>query len=212
MSGSRHIIKRETIEREGLEIMRAAETARESRERAADMRDPRTGQTEMAEIEDPPAKADSEQVVRVRRLVQAMLSGFARQRRELLAELQPYVTRISVEVAQRIVRRELRTDPGMITRVVGAALEQVAAASRVRVRVHPLDARTLQETLREIVSAPDEAEAIEVIPDGSIERGGCVVESDRGIVDARLQTQFEEMQTSLLDALEAHRLDEGAAR
>jgi flagellar assembly protein FliH len=163
-------------------------------------------------VEDPDEATESEQVERVRRLVQAMLAGFSRQRRELLMELQPYVTRISVEVARRIVQRELRTDPGMVTRVVGTALEQVAAASRVRVRVHPLDARTLRETLREIVSAPDEAEAIEIVPDGSIERGGCLVESDRGIVDARLQTQFSEMQTSLLDALESHRLGEDSGR
>lgn len=209
MSASRHIIKRETIEREGMEITRAGRMGEERQEPAADVREP---EPEPAVVEASDGEAESEQVQRVRRLVQAMLSGFARQRRELLMELQPYVTRISVEVARRIVRRELRTDPGMITRVVGAALEQVAAASRVRVRVHPHDARTLEETLREIVSAPDEAEAIEIVPDGSVERGGCVVESDRGIVDARLQTQFEEMQTSLLDALEAHRIDEEMER
>ncbi len=142
------------------------------------------------------------EVDRVRRLVQAMLSGFARQRRELLMELQPHVVRIAVEVARRIVRRELRTDPGMVARTVETALEQVAEASQTRVRVHPLDAQVLQSTIREIVSAPDEAAAVEIIPDGSVERGGCVVESDRGIVDARLATQFEEMQTRLMDGLD----------
>ncbi|MGI5818242.1 MAG: FliH/SctL family protein [Armatimonadota bacterium] len=141
----------------------------------------------------------------MRRLVQAMLAGFARQRRELLMELQPYVVRIAVEVARRIVRRELQTDPGLTARTVGAALDQIATASETRVRVHPLDARLLKSTIREIVPAPDEAASLQIIPDGSIERGGCVVESDRGIVDARLQTQFEEMQGRLLDGLEETR-------
>ena len=131
-----------------------------------------------------------------------MLSGFAHQRRELLADLQPYVVRISVEIARRILRRELRTDPGMITRIAESALEQVGAAANVRVRVHPLDAQVLEQSMMEIVSAPDEAAAIEVVPDAAIEQGGCVVESDRGIVDARLRTQFEEMQTRLLESLE----------
>ena len=149
-----------------------------------------------------PEPGDDEQVERVRRLVQAMLSGFARQRRELLADLQPYVVRISVEIARRILRRELRTDPGMITRIAESALEQVGAAANVRVRVHPLDAQVLEQSMMEIVSAPDEAAAIEVVPDAAIEQGGCVVESARGIVDARLRTQFEEMQTRLLESLE----------
>jgi len=149
----------------------------------------------------------SEQAERMRRLVQAMLSGFAQQRRELLVELQPYVVRIAVEVARRIVRRELSADPGLVTRTVESALEQMMSASEITVRVHPLDAQLLRSTISEIVTAPDQAEAIDILPDGAIEPGGCVVESDRGIVDARLRTQFEEMQARLLQEL-----DRGGAR
>jgi len=154
---------------------------------------------------------ESEQVDRVRRLVQAMLSGFAQQRRELLVELRPHVVRLAVEIARRIVQRELRADPGLITRTAEAALEQIAAASDVRVRVHPLDADLLERTISEIVAAPDRAAAVEIVPDGSIEQGGCVVETDRGIVDARLRTQFEELQTRLLESVEGYRDREGAA-
>ena len=202
MSESRHIIKRRELEDEVVCLSQIEGECCESV--------PGAEEPDPAVVEEAAGEVEMDQVERVRHLVQAMLSGFSRQRREFIMELQPYVTRISVEVAERIVRRELRTDHGMIARLVGDALKQVAGASRVRVRVHPLDARTLQETLREIVAAPDEADALEIIPDGSIECGGCVVESDRGIVDARLQTQFEEIQTSLLDALDCH--DEGLER
>ncbi|MEA3402461.1 MAG: FliH/SctL family protein [Armatimonadota bacterium] len=153
---------------------------------------------------EPADDRDGEEVDRVRRLVQAMLRGFAQQRREILAELQPYVVRIAVEVARRIVRRELRADPGLIARTAQAALEQMAGASDVRVRVHPLDAQVLETTMHEVVSSRDDAAGVTIVPDGSVERGGCVVESDRGIVDARLRTQFEEMQARLFDSVEPH--------
>lgn len=197
MTDGRRIIKREELEGGQFRAARIGGDPIEAE--AADAESPR------ASVEHAPPDDASPEVDRVRRLVQAMLSGFARQRRDLLSELQPYVVRIAVEVARRIVRRELRTDPGMVSRTIGSALEQVAAASETRVRVHPLDAQVLQSTIREIVPAPDEAAGLAIIPDGSIERGGCVVESDRGIVDARLQTQFEEMQARLLDGLEATR-------
>lgn len=145
---------------------------------------------------------DDAEIERTRRLVQAMLSGFAQQRRELLDELLPYVVRIAVEVARRIVRRELTSDPGMVTRTVQAALEQMLSASQIVVRVHPLDAQVLQAQIGSIADAPDQAEAIEIVPDGSIDPGGCVVESERGIIDARLRTQFEQMQAQLLQELE----------
>jgi flagellar assembly protein FliH len=193
--GKRRIVKREELEADRLSVRPAGHDEAEAGG-VSDEHPPAEG----APVEDPSPEVD-----RMRRLVQAMLSGFARQRRDLLGELQPYVVRIAVEVARRIVRRELRTDPGMVTRTVGAALEQVGTASETRVRVHPLDAQVLQKTIRELVPTPDEAASLEIVPDGSIERGGCVVESDRGIVDARLRTQFEEMQGRLLDALETSR-------
>ena len=146
---------------------------------------------------------DSDREQRVRELVQAMLSGFAQQRRELLEDLQPYVVRIAVEIARRIVGRELRTDPGLITNIARGALEQIGTAANVRVRVHPLDAQILHEAILQWAPTSGEAAALEIAPDGSIERGGCLVESDQGVVDARLSTQFEEMQISLLDALES---------
>ncbi len=197
------VVKRDELERGRIQVDGLG--AHEPPDSAGDEARPRV-------IEAVAEAGESEQVDRVRRLVQAMLSGFAQQRRELVHELQPYAVRIAVEVARRIVRRELRTDPGLITRTVASALEQVAAESRVHVRVHPLDARLLQDTIRDIVSASDEAAAVEIVPDGSVEQGGCVVESDRGIVDARLRTQFEAMQTRLLDALESHRSEEEASR
>jgi len=194
--GRARVIKREEMERAGLHVhgLGAQESSEPDRPDVT--------------VEPPAEPAlDSEQAERMRRLVQAMLSGFAQQRRELLVELQPYVVRIAVEVARRIVRRELSADPGLVARTVESALEQMMSASQITVRVHPLDAQLLRSTISEIVTAPDQAEAIEILPDGAIEPGGCVVESDRGIVDARLRTQFEEMQAQLLQEL-----DRGGAR
>ena len=193
------VIRKEDAERRGLRITGIGGEARGA---GADAR--------RVPPEVLPDAAEPEDVARIRRLVQAMLSGFARQRRELLSDLQPYVVRIAVEIARRIVHRELSTDPGMVTRIAQSALEQIGAAGNVRVRAHPLDVQVLQRSIMEIVSAPDEAAAIEFVPDGSIERGGCVVDSDKGIVDARLHTQFEEMQTSLLEALETRDREDGS--
>lgn len=165
---------------------------------------PRALEPSAAPLVEAPSESepDDPQTNRTRQLVQAMLAGFARQRRDLLDELLPYVVRIAVEVARRIVRRELTSDPGMVTRTVQAALEQMLSATRITVRVHPLDAQVLQAQIGTIADAPDQAEAIEIVPDGSIDPGGCVVESERGIIDARLRTQFEQMQAQLLGELE----------
>lgn len=190
--GRARLLRRDEIERAGLHVRRLGQA--EAPQSASE--------PELLAPEPAPPPAGGERAERMRRLVQAMLSGVAQQRRELLAELQPYVVRIAVEVARRIVRRELTTDPGLVTRTAEAALEQMMSASQITVRVHPLDAQVLRGTLREIVSAPDQAEAIEIVPDGSVESGGCVVESDRGTVDARLRTQFEEMQARLLQELD----------
>ena len=45
--------------------------------------------------------------------------------------------RLAVAIARRVVRRELTIDPQAITGLVKAALEQLSAGERIRVRVHP---------------------------------------------------------------------------
>lgn len=94
-----------------------------------------------------------------------------------------------------------------IARIVGTAFASVASVKevvrrailedggRLVIRVAPDDFELLSVALKE--TSVDE---VEIIPDSRVLLGGCLLESDRGILDARLETQIEHIRKALLSA------------
>ena len=105
------------------------------------------------------------------------------------------LVRLAVAIARRVVRRELTIDPQAITGLVKAALEQLAAGERVRVRVHPED----EAAVRSCLVAAGRAPSVEVSGDAALERGSAILESERGNLDASAETQLAEIERGLTD-------------
>ncbi len=111
-------------------------------------------------------------------------------RAQLIAEAEPDVVGVAVEVARKIIHSEVQTRPDIMHGLVSEALKRVTAQDGIRVRIHPDTIRLLGDTLRQ-VGASYANRGLEIVPDASIERIGLVVETRRGTVDGRLETQLE---------------------
>jgi len=105
------------------------------------------------------------------------------------------LVRLAVAIARRVVRRELTIDPQAITGLVKAALEQLSAGERIRVRVHPED----EATVRSCLVAAGRSASVEVAGDAELERGSAILETERGNLDASAETQLAEIERGLTD-------------
>lgn len=108
------------------------------------------------------------------------------------------VVKLALETARKIVRREVRADPEIVETLVSVALGRVAVKSSVTVHLNPAD----QEFLARRRAAPPDGKTVEevvLVPDASIERGGCLIRTECGDVDARLEEQFREVERSFFD-------------
>lgn len=105
-------------------------------------------------------------------------------RARIVAESEQDLVELSLQIARKIIRQELTTSPEIIQTLTRVALAQLNSRTVARVRLHPEDARYLRQW------SASERGSIEIIEDGAIERGGCVVQSERGTMDARIETQL----------------------
>ncbi len=133
-----------------------------------------------------------------------VLEGFAATIRELQQlrgrmrrQAERDVVQLSVAIARRILHRELTVDPGALLGIVKAALERLEIQEVDRLRVHPADL----ELVRRFLEQAGLAERIELVGDARLGRGGAVLETVQGQLDASLETQLEEIQRGLLDRL-----------
>ena len=92
-------------------------------------------------------------------------------------------------VAGRLTEMEICQDSDLIKRVLKAAMEKTIEGSNIMIHLHPRDHEHLDGEFLSTLSAPG-GNRIEVKPDASITRGGCLIETEFGLVDASLESRW----------------------
>jgi flagellar assembly protein FliH len=150
----------------------------------------------VAERHSPQVSAAS--IERVQRLLHETVANFGWQRAQLLRQLKPGLTKLVIAISERVINRELATDEKAIRGVIDAALDELGRSGIVIARVNPDDAAALRDAIRHDEWHPLPTVELEIAADSDIARGGCVLESDYGQVDATVETQIAQL-TRLLD-------------
>jgi type III secretion protein L len=129
-----------------------------------------------------------------------VLASAWKARDEYLAQNEPAALQLAVRVAGKLLGEELAASPEKIASIVCEALKATQRARTFVVQAHPADVPLLQERLARLRTVVGPAREIEVISSTALSRGDCVIESDIGIIDARLETQLELMEKALVGA------------
>ena len=80
-----------------------------------------------------------------------------------------------------------------------AALKKVKTRGEVTLRVNLEEVKLTSEHAKEFISHVENVQGITVLEDSSVERGGCIVETDFGAIDARISSQLQELENKILE-------------
>jgi flagellar assembly protein FliH len=116
-------------------------------------------------------------------------------RKRYFAEAEGDAVKLAVAVARKVLHRELSVDPDALVGVVKAAFERTEARDVHRIRLHPEDQPVVLKHLSRAGVPPQ----VELIPDGSLERGAVMIETSRGCLDASVSSQLKEIERGLVD-------------
>ncbi len=122
----------------------------------------------------------------------------------LIRELSGYKSRLYQEARQQVVELTLSlvekllgplTEDlsGVVVRVVERALQVLADRETVTIRVHPDDLQTVLEAKPQLLETFDGIRQLAVVEDPGVHRGGCQIQTPTAEIDARLETQLEEI-------------------
>jgi type III secretion system HrpE/YscL family protein len=104
---------------------------------------------------------------------------------------------LAVKIAEKILGRELSQRAEAVNDVVGKALAHAGDPRDVLVRVNPADLEAIERGKTRLVEKVRSARAVTFRGDETVSRGGCIVETELGVVDARLSTQLEAIERAL---------------
>jgi flagellar assembly protein FliH len=108
------------------------------------------------------------------------------------------VVELSLSVARRVTKRQGALDPAVVAENLREAMKLVVHAGDVKVAIHPLQRRTLEETLPALKLEFPTLGHVELVDDATISPGGCRVFAGNGMVDAELEEQLDRVAAELL--------------
>ncbi|WP_230467119.1 FliH/SctL family protein [Lujinxingia vulgaris] len=116
----------------------------------------------------------------------------------LLKRAEPDMVRLAFQIASRLIGESLEMAPERVEQMVARSLELVRGKRQVLLRVHPDDLATLRAAEARLSYVVGGA-PVHLQADEEVARGGCLIETESGQIDARLQTQLDVLQAALLD-------------
>lgn len=128
----------------------------------------------------------------------ALVDDLEQRRSALLEECRREVLRLAMRVAERVVRREVTVDPSVLERTVTRAVELTAQKSDIDIHVNPADLDAVHRFLPDLARKFAGLRVGRVMADDAVSRGGCILKSNEGTVDADIATQMEELEKLLL--------------
>jgi flagellar assembly protein FliH len=130
----------------------------------------------------------------LRRLAQT-LDELRALRGTLVRQTEQQMVQLALAIARKILRREATVDHDLIVAMARVALERVGESGIATIRLNPEDyASTVQRHGDHWAGS-----RVKVLADPGVSRGGCLVESEFGFVDASVDAQFEQVAQALAD-------------
>jgi flagellar assembly protein FliH len=119
-------------------------------------------------------------------------------REQIIRRTESDTVLLALEIARRVLHRELSVDSSAIEALVKAALEKLRNQEIYRVRIHP----DQEQLVRRCLEQMGRGQEIEIVSDPAQSRGGAFFEISRGALDASVETQLREIERGLADEME----------
>jgi len=142
----------------------------------------------------------SEQLLQQRSEFQALQQGILGALQKavpaLVRDSEASLVTLAFEVARKVVG-DLPISSGMIEASIKEALNQVEHHCNIDLLINPEDLMLLQRTNSPLLSQECHGNRMKINPSTEVTRGGCILRTDFGTIDARHEVKFATIRSSL---------------
>lgn len=122
--------------------------------------------------------------------------AFEKMREEFYAKAEEDIVKLVMMVAEKVIGKIVHEHGEAIKSIVKQALES-ALGDRIVVKLSPEDYQIITDSEFEFRDLLDRTKRISFKEDDQVTSGGCVVETEVGTIDARLETQLKAIRKAL---------------
>ncbi|KNB72724.1 flagellar assembly protein FliH [Brevibacillus reuszeri] len=151
-----------------------------------------------AGYEDGKRQAYEEQVDTITK-AKTLLEEAYDEKQQIISEAEPFLVDLSIEVAKKVIGGELKQSPEQVLEMSKKVLSRSRVHGQITVCVNHHYFDYIQEHRPQLLELLDGQAELSIYPDHTVQDGGCVIRTQLGSVDARVDTQLSEIKQALLE-------------
>lgn len=128
------------------------------------------------------------------------ISNIVNAKKEVFEYIAPDILEISVDIATKIIKKEVKDDPEIILSTILDVMHSLSKdETKVSIRINSEQVNFVKAEMDSIVEKVGIDAKINLVADDNVEEGGCIFQTNNGIIDATINTQLEIIKEALKD-------------
>jgi flagellar assembly protein FliH len=128
-----------------------------------------------------------------------IISAAIEKRNEIIQESETQVINLVLLMARKVIKVISENQKNVVINNVVQALRKLKSRGAVVIRVNLADLELTSEHTADFLKMVENVKSVTVLEDSSVDRGGCLIETDFGQIDARISSQLHELEEKILE-------------
>jgi flagellar assembly protein FliH len=129
--------------------------------------------------------------------IERLLIEIGSLKQEILKQFEKEMLALVFSIAEKIIHRKIEQDDTIIHEAVLEAMHAVTEKSRIMIKINPEDFDSVERIKPMLFNTFKDLKSVVITPDPSVGRGGCLLETPCGDVDAGVEARLDKIHQSL---------------
>jgi flagellar assembly protein FliH len=142
-----------------------------------------------------------EEVERLIQRLHVILSRAIDKRNEIIEESETQLINMVLLIAKKVIKVISENQKNVVINNVMQALLKLKGGGDVLIKVNPDDFDLTSSHIESFQRRLEQGKNISILEDTTVDRGGCVIETDFGQINARISSQLHEIEEKILEMM-----------
>jgi len=141
-------------------------------------------------------RAEAERLIeRLHKILDAAIG----KRQEIIDQTETQLIDLVLLITRKVIKVISENQRNVVINNIVQALNKLKSREDIAIRVNLADLDLATEHVKDFMRMVENAKSISVLEDSSVDRGGAVIETDFGQIDARIFSQLKEIEDKILE-------------
>jgi flagellar assembly protein FliH len=121
-----------------------------------------------------------------------------KQREILLQQAKQKILELVIQISRKVTFDAVAVDPDVTLTMISGVIDTLIDRSHLRIKVNPDHLPMVEQNIDQFMAGSAMIKEIKIEADPRVRHGGCLIETPTGDIDARLDSQLEVIEETIL--------------